>query len=168
MDTALKTLVWDQFGAAIDMLDDALRLCPDDLWTTRVWTDSDDARYGQFWFVAYHTVFWLDLYLAGYSDGFKPPAPFTRGKLPDTPYTREQVRAYLQASRQKCQSTIESLTDERANQRCTFDWIEASYLEMQIYSMRHVQEHAAQLNLILGHHAVEGLDWVTKARYPAS
>jgi hypothetical protein len=168
MDTTLKALLWDQFGAAIDMLDDALRLCPDGLWTTTVWKDSDDARYGQFWFIAYHTVFWLDLYLAGYSDGFKPPSPFIRGKLPDAPYAKDAVRAYLHGCRQKCQSIIEGLTDERASQTCTFSWIEASYLEMQLYSMRHVQEHAAQLNLVLGHHDVEGLDWVAKARNTAS
>ncbi len=168
MDSALRSIVWDQFGAAIDMLDDAIRLCPDNLWTTRIWDDSDDPRYGQFWFVAYHTVFWLDLYLAGYSDGFKPPPPFVRGTLPDTPYTKSQVLAYLQGCRSNCQSIIESLTAERASQRCKFAWIEASYLEMQLYSMRHVQEHAAQLNLILGLHAVEGLDWVTKARNTTS
>jgi hypothetical protein len=168
MDSALRAMLWDQFGAAIDTLDNALRLCPDELWTVTVWKDPDDARYGQFWFVAYHTVFWLDLYLAGYSEGFKPPPPFVRGKLPDTPYTNAQLRGYLQDCRQKCQATILSLTDEQASQRCTFGWIEASYLEMQLYCMRHVQEHAAHLNLVLGHHGVEGQDWVSKARQTVS
>lgn len=168
MDTALKTLVWQQFGAAIDMLDDAINLCPDRLWNAVLWKDPEDERYGQFWFVAYHTVFWLDLYLAGYSKGFTPPVPFIRGKLPEQPYTKEQVRGYLSQSRQKCQATIEGLTDEKAHQRCTFDWIEASYLEMQLYSIRHVQEHAAQLNLLLGQHNVPGIDWITQARDRAS
>jgi hypothetical protein len=56
------------------------------------------------------------------------------------------------------------MTDEKARQRCTFDWYEASFLELQLYSMRHLQEHASQLNLLLGQHDVSGLDWVTKAR----
>jgi hypothetical protein len=168
MDTMLKTGIWQQFGAAIDMLDDAISLCPDRLWTTVLWKDPDDERYGQFWLVAYHTVFWLDLYLAGYSKGFTPPPPFIRGALPEEPYTKDQIRMYLDQCRTKCQSIIEGLTDEKANQRCTFDWYEANYLEMQLYSMRHVQEHASQLNLLLGQHDVEGLDWVTNARYKAT
>jgi hypothetical protein len=31
--------VWRQFGAAIDMLDDALRDCPDELWTAELWPE---------------------------------------------------------------------------------------------------------------------------------
>ena len=164
MDDALKNTVWQQFGAAMDMLEDAINLCPDPLWTAVLWQDPDGEAYGQFWFVAYHTLFWLDLYLYGTSEGFAPPAPFVRGKLPEKPYTKEQVLSYLRQCRKKCQATIEGMTDEKASQRCTFNWIEASYLEMQLYSMRHVQEHAAQLNLLLGQHGVEGLDWVTQAR----
>jgi hypothetical protein len=163
MDTRLKTSIWDQFGAAIDMLDDAVSRCPDHLWTAVLWKDPDDVAYGQFWFIAYHTLFWLDLYLTGYSDGFAPPPPFVRGRLPEKPYTRDQVLTYLDDCRRKCQSTIEALTDEQAYRLCKFEWVEASYLEMQLYSMRHVQEHAAQLNLLLGQHDIEGMDWVIKA-----
>ena len=164
MESSLKTLVWQQFGAAIDTLDHAISSCPDSLWTTVLWKDPDDVRYGQFWFVAYHAVFWIDLYLAGYSEGFAPPPPFVRGVLPKEPYTRDQVLTYLDQCRRKCQSTLEALTDEKAYQLCTFEWYEASYLEMQLYSMRHVQEHAAQLNLVLGQHDVPDRDWFTNAR----
>lgn len=48
MDIGLKTMVWRQFGAAIDMLNDAIELCPDHLWTVALWEDTDDTRYGQF------------------------------------------------------------------------------------------------------------------------
>jgi hypothetical protein len=33
-----------------------------------------------------------------------------------------------------------------------------------LYNMRHVQEHAAQLNLILGQNRIFVPDWVTRAR----
>ena len=42
--------------------------------------------------------------------------------------------------------------------------MEPTFVELQLYSMRHVQEHAAQLNLVLGQHGVTGQDWVPKAR----
>ena len=41
-----------------------------------------------------------------------------------------------------------------------------SFLELLLYTMRHVQEHAAQLNMFLGQHAIpdEALDWVARAK----
>ena len=164
MDIDWRTIIWQQFGAAIDTLDDSIKLCPDHLWTAVLWKDAEDARFGQFWFVAYHAVFWIDLYLAGYNEGFLPPAPFVRGRLPEQPYTKEQVQSYLAGCRRKCQSTIEGLTEERASQICKFDWVEASFVEMQLYCMRHVQEHAAHLSLLLSQNGVTGFDWITKAR----
>lgn len=134
------------------------------LWTTVIWQDPEDVRYGQFWFVAYHTLFWLDLMLTGSMTGFAPPPPFKRGVLPEEPYTKAQIRAYLDTCRRQCQSTIEGMTAERAQQRCVFEWMAPSFFELQLYSLRHVQEHAAQLNLVLGQHEIPELDWVASAR----
>ena len=153
MEIDFRTMVWQQYGAAIDMLGDAIQLCPDHLWTAVLWKDTEDVQYGQLWFVAYHALFWVDLYLAGTKEGFAPPPPFIRGKLPEKPYTKDQIRAYLDRNRQKCQETIMGLTDETANRICKFEWMEPSFLELQLYSMRHVQEHAAQLGLLLGQKA---------------
>ena len=33
METTLRTALWRQFGAAIDMLENALLACPSTLWT---------------------------------------------------------------------------------------------------------------------------------------
>jgi uncharacterized damage-inducible protein DinB len=168
MDITTKNGLWQQFGAAIDMLDDAISMCPDHLWTASLWDDEDDPRYGQFWYIAAHTLSWLDLFLTGSREGFTPPPPFIRGALPEQPYSKEDVNAYLRQCRQKCQAAIEGLTDEKARQVCTFPWMEPTYLELQLYSMRHVQEHAAQLNLVLGQHGVTGQDWVPYAREQTS
>lgn len=169
MDTTWKTSLWLQFGAAIDMLDSAMGYCPDELWHATLFDSPDEEpEYNQVWFLVYHTLFWLDLYLSGYSEGFTPPAPFIRGRLPEKPYTKDEVHAYLEHGRRKCQATIEALTDERARQRCEFDWVEASFLELQLYNMRHVQEHAAQLNFWLGQHGIPVNDWITKAENKAA
>ncbi len=164
MDSTLKTGIWQQFGAAIDTLDDAITACPDDLWEAVVWSDPDDPRYGQLWFIAYHALFWLDLFLTGSSEGFLPPAPFIRGSLPEKPYTKDEVYSYLKDCRAKCKAAIEALTDEKAYRICTFEWMEPTFLELQLYSMRHIQEHAAQLNYFLGQKGVTVQDWVAKAR----
>lgn len=36
--TTWRTILWQQFGAAVDMLDNALRACPDELWCERLVT----------------------------------------------------------------------------------------------------------------------------------
>jgi hypothetical protein len=128
-----------------------------------VWKDTEDPRFGQFWCVAFHTLCWLDIFLAGSEEGLVPPSPFSREALPEQPYTKEQLHAYLGHYRSKCQSTITALTDEQAQQRCVFGWMEPSFLELQLYSMRHVQEHAAQLSQVLGHQDVTDFDWIAHA-----
>lgn len=150
MNINWRSILWQQFGAAIDVLDNTLRAWPDDLWREPLWDDPDAPEYGRVWFVAYHTLSWLDLYLTGDYEGFAPPAPFVRGRLPDAPYTREQVLSYLAACRQKCRATLSALTAESAQRICRFEWMAPGFMELQLYSMRHVMEHAAQFNLLLG------------------
>lgn len=165
MKTTWKTIVWQQFGAAIDMLNNALVACPDEQWQDTVWHDpSDDPKYTEFWYIIYHTLYWTDRYLSGSPEGFAPPVPFVAGSLPENPYSKKDLHAYLKQCRQKCEETFEALTNEKANQICQFPWGEdVSFAELQLYSMRHVQEHAAQLSLHLGQNADSGLDWVARA-----
>ena len=57
MDTTWKTSIWQQFGAAIDMLDNAVRACPDELWNERLWDDrSAPPELSAFWYVTYHAL----------------------------------------------------------------------------------------------------------------
>ncbi|HKV59481.1 MAG TPA: DinB family protein [Ktedonobacteraceae bacterium] len=174
MDTLWRTALWQQFGATIDMLENALLACPDMHWNGRLWSDHSDPEYPAFWSITYHTLFWLDLYLTSSNEeGFAPPPPFTpyeldpAGVSPKRPYTRDELHTYLVNLRQKCQTTIAGLSDEQAHQQVDFPWIErkpVSFLELLLYNMRHVQEHAAQLNLFLGQNAVDGVsDWVPQA-----
>jgi hypothetical protein len=181
MDSLWRTMLWKQFGAAIDMLDNAVIACPDALWRQPVWHDQSDPSQGEefwpeFWRIAYHALYWLDLYLFGSEEGFAPPESFrlverddSAGRLCNQPLSRDELRSYLAYARQKCRTSIETMTDEQARQPVNFDWMRegevVSYVELQVYSMRHIQEHAAQLSLLLGHHGVpdEALDWVTRA-----
>jgi hypothetical protein len=42
MNNTLKTIAWQQFGAGIDMLSNALRACPGELWRYRLWDDPSE------------------------------------------------------------------------------------------------------------------------------
>src|SRR5262249_42461592 len=147
----------------IDMLDNAIVACPDELW-------GDRSQHQQFWYVTYHCLFWLDFYLSGFAEDFAPPAPFTldeldpAGILPERVYTKDELRDYLHYGRAKCQATMAGLTDEQAHQRYQFGSGEISFDELLLYNMRHVQEHAAQLSLILGQKYGWESHWVAKAR----
>lgn len=158
-----KEILWQQFGAAIDMLENAALACPDTLWNER-------SRRPEFWYVVYHTLFFLDLYLSGSVEGFAPPAPFnmdeldSRGLMPERVYAKEELRSYLAHCRRKCHGVIEALTEERAQARSEFDWLEMSFAELLLYNMRHVQHHAAQLNLILRQATDSAPSWVARAR----
>lgn len=171
MNIPWRTVIWKQFGAAIDDLDQALRACPDELWRTRLWNDPSQEKFflPEFWYVVYHTLFWLDLYLTGAEEGFVPPAPFAlieqneEGPIPAQPYTKDELQEYLEDCRRRCQATIEALTDESAQRRCRFGWGEVSFAELLLYNMRHVAGHAAQLSLLLGQKTGSAPGWVTRA-----
>lgn len=171
MDANLKTSIWTQFGASIDFLADTMNACPDDLWEAPLWqTPNNSPEFSQFWYVAYHTLFWIDLYLTGTEDGFLPPPQFTLieqydlGPLPERVYTKEELQAYLIDCRQKCKATIAALTDEALQRHCVFGWGECSFLELLIYSLRHVHGHASQLNMLLGQNGISSPDYVTQVR----
>lgn len=166
-------MLWRQFGAAIDALGDALRDCPDELWEARLWEDQPDqwvaAGFAAFWYLGYHTLFWLDLYLTGAEEGFTPPAPFDlvemeAGEVLPRTYTRDELLGYLDVCRRRCQETLESLTTESAQRMCRFPWGELTFAELQLYSLRHVQEHTAQLHLFLGQQAGKSSRWVAQAQ----
>jgi hypothetical protein len=171
MDNYWKTILWNQFGASINMLENAIQACPDDLWKVNLWKDpSISSEFSEFWYVAYHTLFWLDLYLHGSLEGFEPPPPFNlreldpAGLMPGRTYSREELQTYLDHCRNKCRMAIEGLTDERASHICSFFWLELSFAELLLDTMRHVQEHAAQLNLVLGQQIGLNNPWIAQVK----
>ena len=163
MDTSWRAVLWRQFGAAIDMLENALLACPDELW-------SDRSQRPEFWYLVFHTLFWLDYYLSHSDEGFAPPAPFTRDELdpagvfPERPYTKVELRTYLEHGRRKCRAAVEALTDEIARQPSGIVRPEMSVAELLMYNMRHVQHHAAQLNLILRQKTDSAPRWVARTK----
>lgn len=128
--------------------------------------------------MAYHCLVFLDYYLTIPPNNFTSPLPFTLAEsedaivedalddiIPDRIYSKTELLDYLQLSREKCHKLIADLTPERMNER----WIEEpgnmnySVLELLLYNMRHVQHHAAQLNLFLRKEIHNSPKWVSRA-----
>jgi hypothetical protein len=163
MDKNLKEIVWRQFGASIDMLENAIKVCPEEVWRNA-------PGYHEFWYITYHTLFWLDFYLSESPDRFSPPPPYTlsefdpEGKLPDRVYTKGELLNYLEHGRKKCRIRINNLTDEESHRHFVFGSIDLSIMELILYNMRHVQHHTAQLNLLLRQKIDSAPRWVKQTK----
>ena len=161
LHTEWKDIIWGQFGAAIDSLERAMVACPEKVW-------SDRSLKPEFWYIAFHTLFFLDYYLTDQPEGFAPPAPFTldeldpAGIIPERPYTKAELQTYLEHGRAKCQKVMAALTEEKAHERRKWGSVDGTVAELQLYSMRHVQHHTAQLNLILRQQIDSAPTWVSR------
>jgi hypothetical protein len=164
MINTLKESLWNQFGASIDMLKNAIVLWPEEQWNI-------DKKC---FYMAYHCLVFLDYYLTiPAPQDFSSPLPFTIGEsdeavddvVPDRVYSKRELLDYLKASREKCHKLIAGLTEGNSEDR----WIEEngtmnySVLEILLYNMRHVQHHAAQLNLLLRQRIDDAPGWVARA-----
>lgn len=146
MKTHYKNELWKQFGASIDMFENAITKCPHDIW--------DDGR--KFWYIAYHTLFFLDYYLDTDPDNFMPPKPFTESEteidevMPERAYTKDELLSYVKHCRIKAHDLIEGFTEDSAHAKWENQYRSYTMIEMQLYNMRHVMHHTGQLNLMLG------------------
>ncbi len=160
MTPELKESLWKQFGATIDMLGNAIAACPEHLWDT----DS------KFWYNAYHCLFYLDYYLTTEPKSFTPPFPYTLsefdpdGLMPERTYTQAELLDYLAFCKTKCQNLIVSFTEETVTRRWANEYRNYTLFEIVLYNMRHVQHHAAQLNLLLRQGNVEPPRWVSQTK----
>ena len=160
MSESLQQVLWNQFGGALQMLENAIVFCPPEVWGTE--------RHPQaFWYLTYHTLFWTDYYASESPDGFHPPLPFTldefepAGVLPDRVYSKDELLGYLEFGREKNRTLIKSLTTEKAQKRFINDQRDYSLLELVIYNTRHVQHHTAQLNLLLRQRVDRAPGWAS-------
>ena len=166
MINIVKDALFAQYGAALETLSLATKLCPDSLW------DASAKGDGPFSQVAFHAVFYGDCYLGLSDEGFKEQ-PFhvaNAGKFgdyeemedraPTCTYTRAWIAEYLEFVRAKARAMIAGETEESLSARCGFDWLKMSRLELYLYGGRHLQHHAAQLSLRVQLETGAGAKWV--------
>lgn len=160
MDKIFKDALWHQFGASLDMLENAIAMCPESMWTTTA----------NFWYIAFDCLYYLDYYLTPNVENYVLPAPFAfTGPDPtDGPparmYTRQELLAYLHSSRTRCHELITGMTSEIATSTWTnrSKTMRYSFFELLIYNMRHVQHHTGQLNLLLRQGKDDAPDWISR------
>ena len=164
----IPDVIISQYLAALDMLKQAITKCPDSLWNS-----PDDKT--KFWHIAYHALFYTHLYLQDTEQTFTPwskhrleyqflgqvPWPPHASPKIDEPYEKETVLEYLSFCRQVVAERVPQLNLEAAS---GFDWLPFGKLELQFYTIRHLQQHTGELMERLGTRAGVDVDWVGSRR----
>jgi hypothetical protein len=157
--SSINDSIWSQFGASLDMLENAINMCPDEAWDSNL----------NFEFISYHVLLWTDYFLTTDPKRFAPPAPFSltdfdRDSKPDRTYAKSELLVYLNHCRQKAYHLISKLNWEKLNERWINDYKNYSLLEILLYNLRHIQHHTAQLNLLLRQNIHDAPPWVSQAK----
>jgi uncharacterized damage-inducible protein DinB len=143
-----KSIVSTQFEAALCMLDDCLRKCPEGAW------DAPVAKY-PFWEVAYHALIFVDLYLDRSKEtfAFRDIHPGGWGEWmdehPSRRFERQELLDYIQVCRRKAYDVMAGETEASLAEQTGFDWLKFSRAELHLYNLRHLQHHTGQLGACL-------------------
>jgi hypothetical protein len=133
-----------QYHGAMDMLRGAIEACPDDLWVA-----GHPPR--SFWRLAYHTLFFGQLYLEVRYEDFKPwehhrdevESDAERERLDARPYTQAELLTYWDWIDEWADGQFDRI--DLASPDSGFSWYKMPKLDHVILNIRHISEHAGQL-----------------------
>jgi len=156
----VKKTIKSQYYAALEMLRQAIEKCPESLWV--------DPEYpSPFWRIAYHALVYAHFYLQPSEADFVPwekhqPAYRFLGSAGEgaeagEPYSKEELLAY---HRLCCEQVEERVTSLDLEAESGFHWLPFDKLELQIYNIRHIQQHTGELYERLGTEGEVELGWV--------
>lgn len=145
----IRAALHSQYASSLQMLKEAIRACPEDLWL-------DTSSQNRFWHVAYHTLFYTDLYLSESEETFEPwpkirenyqymgAVPWDPDVKPvvDQPYARAELDSYTDAILARLPKTLANFDLDGPS---GFEWIPLTKFEHQLYNIRHIQHHSGQL-----------------------
>jgi len=143
-----------QYNASLEMLKQAILKCPDSLWA--------EPKYkNEFWQVAYHALFYTHLYLQPTGKEFvawvRHKENYNRLGPGKEPYSRAEILEYWEI----CQEQVDlqmAVVDMEAPSG--FDWLPFNKLELQIYNLRHLNQHLGELCERLGVAGDIDIGWV--------
>jgi hypothetical protein len=164
-----QAIIRSQYLATLAMLQQAVEKCPDELWNY-----ADDKV--KFWHIAYHSLFYTHLYLANTGGEFVPwakhradyaymgPIFWENNRLPKIgePYQKTEILEYVAFCRQQVNQLVPTLDLAAPS---GFDWLPMTKFELQIYNIRHLQQHAGELMERLGSRANVEVNWVGMAEW---
>lgn len=144
-----KQAIESQYLASLEMMKQTIEKCPQSLW-------SDPSYKNQFWHITYHALFYTDFYLHPAEDDYLPwpkqkelaqfmgPTPWPPHEVPeiDKPYAQDEMLEYIDYIKGRVREIVPVLDFAGGS---GFDWLPMSKLELQFYSIRHLQLHIGEL-----------------------
>jgi DinB superfamily len=142
----LRKILGGQYEGALCMLNQCVAACPGEHWEGKI------AR-GTFRWAAYHTLFFVDVYLSPSEEAFVMRDLHRRGGDELGPemtlgLSREETLEYVQICRRKAAEVLASETREVLEGPCGFPR-KMTRGELHIYNIRHVQHHTGQMSAYL-------------------
>lgn len=153
-EQAIRSAFDSQYQAGLDMLEAAVRACPADAWDS-------SAQVNRFWHIAYHTLFYVNLYLFETVDehvpwsGHRDDAQNLRPGV--EPYSRDSILEFLAYCREHARRRIAAFD---LGAESGFSWLPFSPVERLAYNLRHLQHHAGQLSERIRQDTGSGVAWV--------
>lgn len=160
----IEQILQTQYHAALEMLRRAVARCPADLWV-------DTSYRNPSWAIATHVAFYAHFYLSPTEGDFEPwekarPEIYDMDKAvgsgadsPDKPipYSQDEILEYL--------DFIDGVVDaivpaQDLSAPSGFNWLPMNKLELQIYIIRHIQQHTGELSERLYVQKGIELEWV--------
>lgn len=136
-----------QFEAALCMVQQCVAACPAAHWEGKIANDA-------FRQIVYHTLFYLDFYLARDEAAFELRDLHRQGgdeRGPDLSpgLSQEKTLEYIALCREKITAALAGETEATLQGPSGFSWLKFSRLEAHVYNIRHVQHHAGQMSAYL-------------------
>ena len=143
----VKQILTGQYEASLAMLNACIEACPDEHWDGKI-------ANGTFRWVAYHTLFFLDLYLSPSNEAFELRELHERGGDERQPIacpglSKTDMLAYVQICRQKIADALSAESLETLQGPSGFSWYKITRGELHLCNIRHVQHHTGQLSAFL-------------------
>lgn len=142
------------------MLKHSIEECPEALWFNSEYKTP-------FWHIAFHVLFYTHFYLQPSEDDFIPwekhkgncvSLGSSEGESAErVPYSKQEILVYLELCWAQVEEQVTSLDFDAES---GFHWMPFNKLELQIYSIRHIQQHPGELCKRLGATGEIEVDWV--------
>lgn len=129
-----KSILQSQYLSALAMLKQAIVKCPPE-----VWDDPKDKN--KFWFVAYHTLRYAHQYLKANDKGYARWEQRLYSN-PGKPFTKDEILEKLALVEQ---DVVEQISIMNLDEKTGATGNLANKLELQIYNIRHIQQHTGEL-----------------------
>ncbi len=159
-----KHVILSQYQGALLMLKAGIINCDEELWNYQKYEN-------KFWHICYHVLFYADLYLSEDEYSFTPWTHHKKeyqflGKVPyppyhkpvvDLSYSKQQILDYYDFISHSLELRIAKTNLDKTS---GFFWLPFNKMELQLYNIRHIQHHAAQLIERLREERNISVEWV--------